>query len=71
MLDGKEFQLVAGETHYVEYWRHQSIWLKNLGVMSVMLIVLYIFWNYHLYSINILLFQNLTQLCMILRLKTS
>lgn len=48
LLDGKPFQLRAGEMHParipVEYWRHRIQMAKAMGLNTI---AAYIFWNYH------------------------
>ncbi|MBI5216085.1 MAG: beta-galactosidase [Ignavibacteriae bacterium] len=48
LLDGKPFQMIAGEMHYAripkEYWRHR---LKMARAMGLNTITTYVFWNYH------------------------
>lgn len=47
-LDGKPFQIIAGELHYAripkEYWRHRLQMAKAMGLNTV---ATYVFWNYH------------------------
>ncbi|WP_416439592.1 glycoside hydrolase family 35 protein [Phnomibacter sp. MR] len=48
MLDGKPFQIIAGEMHPARvpkaYWRHRIQMIKAMGCNTV---AAYIFWNYH------------------------
>ena len=48
LLDGKPFQIIAGEIHYSripkEYWRHRIQKLKAMGCNTI---ASYVFWNYH------------------------
>ena len=48
LLDGKPFQMIAGEMHParipVEYWRHRIQMAKAMGCNTI---AAYIFWNYH------------------------
>jgi beta-galactosidase len=48
MLDGKPFQILAGEMHYPriprEYWRDRLRKLKSLGLNTL---TTYVFWNAH------------------------
>lgn len=48
LLDGKPFQIIAGEVHYAriphEYWRHRILMAKAMGLNTI---ATYIFWNYH------------------------
>ncbi|HEX6809810.1 MAG TPA: beta-galactosidase family protein [Gemmatimonadaceae bacterium] len=48
LLDGKPFQLIAGEMHYAriprEYWRHRLRMAKAMGLNTI---ATYVFWNYH------------------------
>lgn len=48
LLDGKPFQIMAGEMHPAripaEYWRHRIQMAKAMGLNTV---AAYIFWNYH------------------------
>ncbi|MBI1808179.1 MAG: beta-galactosidase [Ignavibacteria bacterium] len=48
LLDGKPFQIIAGEMHFAripkEYWRHR---LKMARAMGLNTIATYVFWNYH------------------------
>lgn len=48
LLDGKPFQIIAGEMHFSriprEYWRHR---LKMARAMGLNTIATYVFWNYH------------------------
>ena len=48
MLDGKPFQIVAGEMHYAriprEYWRARLRMAKAMGLNTI---TTYVFWNFH------------------------
>ncbi len=48
LLDGKPFQIIAGEMHFAriprEYWRHR---LKMARAMGLNTVATYVFWNYH------------------------
>ncbi|MDP1889352.1 MAG: beta-galactosidase [Gemmatimonadaceae bacterium] len=48
LLDGKPFQIRAGEVHPAripaEYWRHRMQMAKAMGLNTI---AAYIFWNYH------------------------
>jgi beta-galactosidase len=48
LLDGKPFQIVAGEMHYAriprEYWRARLHMAKAMGLNTV---TTYVFWNFH------------------------
>lgn len=48
LLDGKPYQMIAGEMHPArvprEYWRHRIQMIKAMGCNTV---AAYIFWNYH------------------------
>jgi len=48
LLDGKPFQIIAGEMHYAriprEYWRHRLRMAKAMGLNTI---ATYVFWNYH------------------------
>lgn len=48
LLNGKPFQIVAGEMHYPripeEYWRHRLQMAKAMGLNTI---AAYVFWNYH------------------------
>jgi len=48
LLDGKPFQIIAGEMHYAriprEYWRHRLRMARAMGLNTV---ATYVFWNYH------------------------
>jgi beta-galactosidase len=48
LLDGKPFQMIAGEMHYAriprEYWRARLRMAKAMGLNTV---TTYIFWNFH------------------------
>ena len=48
LLDGKPFQIIAGEMHYSripkEYWRHRIKMAKAMGCNTI---ATYVFWNYH------------------------
>ena len=48
LLDGKPFQIIAGEMHFAriprEYWRQR---LKMARAMGLNTIATYVFWNYH------------------------
>ena len=48
LLDGKPFQIIAGELHPAripaEYWRHRVRMAKAMGCNTI---AAYIFWNYH------------------------
>ena len=48
LLDGKPFQIVAGEMHPArippEYWRHRIRMARAMGVNTI---AVYVFWNYH------------------------
>jgi len=48
LLDGKPFQIVAGEMHYAriprEYWRARLRMAKAMGLNTV---TTYVFWNFH------------------------
>jgi beta-galactosidase len=48
LLDGKPFQIIAGEMHPArtppEYWRHRIRMAKAMGCNTI---AAYIFWNYH------------------------
>lgn len=48
LLDGKPFQIMAGEMHPAripaEYWRHRIQMAKAMGLNTI---AAYIFWNYH------------------------
>jgi beta-galactosidase len=48
LLDGKPFQIVAGEMHYAriprEYWRARLRMAKAMGLNTI---TTYVFWNYH------------------------
>jgi beta-galactosidase len=48
LLDGKPFQIIAGEMHYAriprEYWRARLRMAKAMGLNTV---TTYVFWNFH------------------------
>jgi len=48
LLDGRPFQVIAGEMHFAriprEYWRHRLRMAKAMGLNTV---ATYVFWNYH------------------------
>jgi len=48
LLDGKPFQMLAGEMHPAripaEYWRHRIQMAKAMGLNTI---AAYLFWNYH------------------------
>ena len=48
LLDGKPFQIIAGEMHYAriprEYWRARLRMAKAMGLNTVSV---YVFWNFH------------------------
>lgn len=48
LLDGKPFQIIAGEMHFAriprEYWRHRLRMARAMGLNAV---ATYVFWNYH------------------------
>jgi beta-galactosidase len=48
LLDGKPFQVIAGEMHYAriprEYWQHRIQMAKAMGLNTI---ATYIFWNVH------------------------
>ena len=48
MLDGKPFQIIAGEMHYAriprEYWRARLRMAKAMGLNTI---TTYVFWNFH------------------------
>ena len=48
LLDGKPFQILAGEIHYLripkEYWRHRLRMARAMGLNTV---TTYVFWNTH------------------------
>lgn len=48
LLDGKPFQIIAGEMHYAriprEYWRARLRMAKAMGLNTI---TTYVFWNYH------------------------
>src|SRR5512143_3464240 len=48
LLDGKRFQILAGEMHYAripkEYWRQRIRMAKAMGLNTIST---YVFWNYH------------------------
>src|SRR6185369_9681547 len=48
LLDGKPFQIIAGEMHFAriprQYWRHRLQMAKAMGLNAV---ATYVFWNYH------------------------
>lgn len=48
LLDGKPFQIVAGEVHYSRipepYWRHR---IKMARAMGLNTLAVYVFWNFH------------------------
>ena len=48
MLDGKPFQIVAGEMHYARipraYWRARLRMAKAMGLNTI---TTYVFWNFH------------------------
>jgi beta-galactosidase len=48
LLDGKPFQIVAGEIHYAriprEYWRARLRMAKAMGLNTI---TTYVFWNFH------------------------
>jgi beta-galactosidase len=48
LLDGKPFQIIAGEMHYAriprQYWRHRLQMAKAMGLNTI---TTYVFWNFH------------------------
>ena len=48
LLDGKPFQVIAGEIHYArvprEYWQHRVRMAKAMGLNTI---ATYVFWNLH------------------------
>jgi beta-galactosidase len=48
LLDGKPFQIIAGEMHFARiprpYWRHRLQMAKAMGLNTV---ATYVFWNFH------------------------
>jgi beta-galactosidase len=48
LLDGKPFQIIAGEMHYARiprpYWRHRLQMAKAMGLNTI---ATYVFWNFH------------------------
>jgi beta-galactosidase len=48
VLNGKPFQILAGEMHYArvpsEYWRDRLLKIKSMGLNTV---ATYVFWNFH------------------------
>jgi beta-galactosidase len=48
LLDGKPFQVIAGEMHFARiprpYWRHRLQMAKAMGLNTI---ATYVFWNYH------------------------
>lgn len=48
MLDGKVFQIIAGEVHFSripqEYWKHRIQMIRSLGCNTLSV---YVMWNYH------------------------
>jgi beta-galactosidase len=48
LLDGKPFQIIAGEMHFAriprEYWRHRLQMAKAMGLNTI---ATYVFWNFH------------------------
>ena len=48
LLDGKPFQIIAGEMHYArippEYWRDRLLKARAMGLNTV---ATYVFWNFH------------------------
>ena len=48
LLDGKPFQIIAGEMHYAriprEYWRARLRMAKAMGLNTI---TTYVFWNFH------------------------
>jgi beta-galactosidase len=48
LLDGKPFQIIAGEMHYAriprEYWRQRLRLAKAMGLNTI---TTYVFWNFH------------------------
>jgi beta-galactosidase len=48
LLDGKPFQIIAGEMHFARiprpYWRHRLQMARAMGLNTI---ATYVFWNYH------------------------
>ena len=48
LLDGKPFQIIAGEMHFARiprpYWRHRLQMAKAMGLNTI---ATYVFWNFH------------------------
>jgi beta-galactosidase len=48
LLDGKPFQIIAGEMHFAriprQYWRHRLQMAKAMGLNTI---ATYVFWNFH------------------------
>ena len=47
-LDGKPFQIIAGEMHFAriprQYWRHRLQMARAMGLNTI---ATYVFWNFH------------------------
>ncbi|MCX6143105.1 MAG: beta-galactosidase, partial [Ignavibacteriales bacterium] len=48
LLDGKPFQIIAGEMHFAriprQYWRHRLQMARAMGLNAI---ATYVFWNFH------------------------
>ncbi len=62
LLDGKPFQMIAGEIHPArippEYWRHRIRMAKAMGCNTI---AAYIFWNHHETSEGVFDFTSATR----------
>jgi len=62
LLDGKPFQIIAGEMHPArippEYWRHRITMAKAMGCNTI---AAYIFWNHHETSEGVFDFSSATR----------